>query len=114
PSPYLRSDGSVSFLEFRHIRRVECKSVTRCIRGCDVPLVHIDADLSQCLHPYSLLREGDADRATSERDGAPLEGRVVDEGEMIVGTLEGEVDEVSRGGGDSQEQVIQRVALVVK
>ena len=51
---------------------------------------------------------------TGERDGAPLEGRVVNEGEMIVGALEGEVYEVSRGGGDSQEQVIQLVTLVVK
>ena len=33
---------------------------------------------------------------------------------MIVGALEGEVYEVSRGGGDSQEQVIQLVTLVVK
>jgi len=32
----------------------------------------------------------------------------------MVGVLESEVDEVSRGGRDSQEQMIQRVALVVQ
>ena len=87
PSPYLRSDGSVSFLEFRHIRRVEHDSVTRRVRSCDVPLVHIDADLSQSLRLRNLLREGDADRAAGERDGAPLESRVIYEGEMIGRTL---------------------------
>src|SRR5438309_8174637 len=69
---------------------------------------------SHSLRLRNLLREGDADRAAGERDGAPLEGRVIDEGEMIVGALEGEVEEASRGGGDSQEQVIQRVTLVIQ
>src|SRR5207245_7236133 len=42
---------------------------------------------SHSLRLRNLLREGDADRAAGERDGAPLEGRVIDEGEMIVGAL---------------------------
>ena len=88
-SPYLRSDPSVSLLEFRHIRGVEYSCGTGCVRGCDVPLVHIDADLSQSLRLRNLLREGDADRAAGERDGAPLESRVIYEGEMMGRTFEG-------------------------